>query len=122
MKMRDAMQGLPLDQWITVILDGSGNGQVSLGPGLPREHWQPASAFVSAATNVSEASCVISAGSTPTSATRIGQTSKGSSGATCSLNGDMPTGYRLWATWAGGDAGAQATMHVTGTRSFGSPS
>lgn len=111
----------PLDTFVTVTLNGSGNGQVPIGPGLPREHWQIGSAYVSAATNVAEASCVLSIGSSPQSATAIAQTSKGSSGATCAMSGDLPPGWKLWAVWSGGDAGVTATLHVTGQRTIGSP-
>lgn len=111
----------PLDTFTSVVLDTSGNGIASLGPGLPRQHWQPGSAYVSVDTNVHEASCTLSLGSSPQSGTEIAQTSKGSSGATCSLSGDMPSGYRIWAVWSGGDSGATATLHVTGSNTTGSP-
>lgn len=111
----------PLDTFASVILDANGNGIVPLGPGLPREHWQPGSGYVSVGTNVLEASCVVYLGSSPQSATAIAQTSKGSSGATCAMSGDMPSGYKLWAVWQGGDPGQTATFHVTGQRTIGSP-
>jgi hypothetical protein len=114
-------QSYPLDQSASVVLDGSGNGQCSLGPLLPHEHWQPGSAFVKVTTNTNEASCVLASGTFPTSAQQVAQTSKGSSGATATLSGDLPTGYRIWATWKGGDAGATATLHLTGSRTMGSP-
>lgn len=117
----NAQRSFPLDQTATVILNGAGNGQCSLGPGYPHEHWQPGSAFVNVTTNTSEASCILASGTFPSSAQQIAQTSKGSSGATATLSGDLPTGYRIWATWTGGDAGATATLHLTGTRTIGSP-
>jgi hypothetical protein len=115
------LDSFPLDTFGTVTLDGTGGGTVSMGPTRVREHWQPGSAAVAVGTNVLEASCKLFLGSTPQSSTLIAQTSKGSSGATCALSGDMPTGYRLFAVWAGGDVGAQATLHVTGSRSNGVP-
>jgi len=111
----------PLDTSASVTLDGSGNGVASLGPGLPHEHWQPGSCFVGVATNVLEAACQLFMGSSIQSATQLGQTSKGSTGATAGLSGDMPAGYRLWAKWTAGDPGQQATMRVTGTRTVGGP-
>lgn len=115
-------RGLPLDTFASTVLDGSGNGRVPLGPQIVREHWQPGAASVSVATNVKEASCVLYLGSSPQSSTQIAQTSKGSSGATCPLSGDMPSGYQLFAVWSGGDPGSTATMRVTGSRSIGAPS
>jgi hypothetical protein len=111
----------PLDTFISVVLDSNGNGTAQLGPGLPHEHWQPGTGYVSVTTNVKEASCVVSLGSSVQASTAIAQTSKGSSGATCALSGDLPSGYKLFATWSGGDAGQQATFHVTGQRTIGSP-
>jgi hypothetical protein len=112
---------LPLDYSANVTLDVNGNGIVSLGPQFVREHWQPGAAYVSVTTNVLEASCEIFLGSNIVSSTGLAQTSKGSTGATCSLSGDMPTGYQIWAVWAGGDPGSQATLRVTGTRTIGDP-
>lgn len=112
----------PLDTFASVILDGSGSGTIGIGPGLPRQHWQPGSAAVSVSTNVLEAACSLYLGSSVQSGTLIGQTSKGSTGATCALSGDMPSGYKLWAVWTIGDPGSTATVHVTGSYSTGSPS
>jgi hypothetical protein len=111
----------PLDTSASVILDASGNGVASLGPGLPHEHWQPGACFVGVATNVVEAACALFMGTSVQAGTQLSQTSKGSTGATAGLSGDLPTGYRLWAVWSGGDAHAQATMRVTGQRTIGSP-
>lgn len=111
----------PLDTFASVALDAFGNGIVSLGPAIVREHWQPGSVYVSVSTNTNEAACTVAVGTTPQAVTGIGQTPKGSSGDTCSLGGDMPSGYKIWVTWSGGDAGATATAHVTGARSIGVP-
>jgi hypothetical protein len=112
---------LPLDVSANVILDVNGNGTCSLGPGFVHEHWQPGAAYVSVTTNVLEAACEIFMGSNIVSSTGLAQTSKGSTGATCSLSGDMPTGYQIWAQWSNGDAESQATLRITGTRTIGSP-
>jgi hypothetical protein len=111
----------PLDTFATVVLDSGGKGVASLGPALPHEHWQPGTGYVSVGTNVLEASCTVYLGSSPQSATAIAQTSKGSSGATCGMSGDMASGYKLWAVWQSGDPGQTATFHVTGQRTIGSP-
>lgn len=107
----------------SVISNGLGSAIASVGPGMVREHWQPGSAFVGATTNVNEASCNLYMGSNVQSGTLLAHTSKASSGSTAPLSGDMPTGYRIWAVWTGGDAGplVQATLRVTGSRSNGIP-
>jgi hypothetical protein len=112
----------PLDTFATATINAAGGATVPLGPGYPREHWQPGSAYVSVATNVNEASCVLFIGSSPQSATAIAQTSKGSSGATCAMSGDLPPGWKIWAVWSGGDTGSTATLHLTGQRTIGAPS
>jgi hypothetical protein len=117
----ERLQGLPLDTFAIVVLDGSGNGTAQLGPQIVKEHWQPGSATVAVATNVNEAACALYLGSSPQSSTQLAQTSKGSSGATCALSGDMPSGYKLFAIWTGGDPGSTATLRVTGSRSIGAP-
>jgi hypothetical protein len=114
-----SQQILPLDTFATVALDVNGNGVASLGPGLPRQHWQPGSAFVGVGTNVSEAACILYLGTTIGTGTQLAQTSKGSTGATAGLSGDMASGYRIWAQWTGGDAGSTATLRVTGSQSIG---
>lgn len=117
-----AQQQYPLVISASVILDSSGNGTASCGPGLPRQHWQPVSCAVSATSNVNEATCALYLGSTPIAGSLQGQTSTGSSGDTCALSGvDMQPGQQLWCVWKGGDAGAQATMAVLGTVTQGAP-
>lgn len=112
----------PLDTFATAVVNAAGAAIVPLGPTLPHEHWQPGSAYVTLSTNVLEASCVLYMGtSAQTLTSAIAQTSKGSSGSTAALSGDMPSGYKLFAVWAGGDVGSTATLRVTGTRTIGAP-
>lgn len=110
---------LILDAFVTITLDGSGNGIASLGPQIVREHWQPLAATVSVATHLKEAACDIYLGTTLQSATKFSTTFFGSSSATCGLSGqDMPPGYQVFAKWTGGDAGQSATLHITGQRAM----
>jgi hypothetical protein len=104
--------------------NGLGSAVANLGPAIVREHWQPGSAFVKVSTNVNEAACDLFLGTTLQSAgQQIAHSSKASSGDTCALSGDMPTGYQVFAVWSGGDAGplVQATLRLTGSRSIGAP-
>lgn len=109
---------LLLDVSASVILNGSGNGSVQIGPSVVRERWQPASAFVSVTTNTKEAACDLYLGTGILASQQIAQTATGSSGDTCALSGiDMPPGMLLIAIWTGGDPGAMAVLHVVGNRS-----
>jgi hypothetical protein len=120
------MQPQPLPgnpQTANVVLDVNGNGQVSLGPMRPREHWQLTGAGVSVSTNVKEARCAIYAGPQIAASTFFGQTYTGSTGDTCGLGGlDIQSGMMVFAKWTGGDAGSTATLTVYGTYTIGVPS
>lgn len=112
----------PLDVSPTVILDGSGNGIIRVGPVRVRESWQPFTEAVRVSTNGKEAQCVLYYGTTSISgATFMAQTQTGSTGDTCGSPGlNLPQGYALFAQWTGGDPGATATLHVIGTYKIGS--
>jgi hypothetical protein len=120
-----------LNENVSVILDGSGNGSARISPGQPGApgsgvgasrnsglRWNVAGVAVSVATHVSEsvAECLISYGIQ--SATQLdfqGQTQTGSSGDTCTVSASLRPGDWITVTWAGGDPGAIATMRVFGT-------
>lgn len=111
---------LPLNEQLSVILDGSGNGTVALSPDGPHEHWLPTLVSVSVATHAAEAQCRIYIGSKPTQDNFVDGTLSGSTGDST----DRVAGYdvartqqpAIWAVWAGGDPGALATVVVNGTR------
>lgn len=113
----------PLYESASVTLDGSGNGSVRLGPVGPRELWQPTTARVSASSNTAEASCKVYAGPAAQQQYYVDGTLSGSTGDST----DAISGYVIgrtqsafvWAVWAGGDAGANATLIVAGTKSVG---
>lgn len=105
----------------TVILNGSGNGVASIGPGRVREHWQISSVYVNVSTNNNEATCTVFVGSTLNSSTAFGTTFTGSTGDTCGIGIDIQPGMQVWAQWSGGDPGSQATVNLTGTYSIGAP-
>jgi len=102
----------------TVTLDGSGNGTAKTGPLTARESWAPANVHVSAATHVKEAQCVVYVGDSIRPNTFRDSTLSGSTGdVSDAISSDIVTrGIFIWAVWTGGDAGAQATMNVTGSR------
>lgn len=111
------MDARQLQVGASVTLDGSGNGQVRLGPSVTREFWDLVSADVSVATTVLEATCTLYLATGPTPTQRLGATATGSSGDTCGLSGvTVMPGQTLLAVWAGGDAGKIATLAVIGSK------
>lgn len=113
---------LPLDTSANVTLDGSGNGQVFLGPQRAREHWQLDGAMVSVNTNAAEAQCSIYWGPVALPDHFLSQTATGSTGDTCGLgHRDMQPGDGILAKWTGGDPGSVATIRLLGMASIGPP-
>jgi hypothetical protein len=102
----------------SVVLDGSGNGTVKVGPLTAREVWHPANAHVQASTNVNEAVCTIYVGDTATQSNFRDSTFTGSSGdSTDKIGADIvKSPHKIFAVWTGGDAGSRATLQVTGTK------
>lgn len=103
----------------TIILDGSGNGTVKIGPVTARERWLPANASVSVSQSITnEAQCRIYAGDQPIPVNFIDATLSGSTGdATGRVNGiTLKLGQYIWAVWSGGDPGHVATLNVTGSK------
>ena len=112
-------RGLPLDETAQVTLDGSGAGTARLGPSAPGHVWRPTLASVKVATNTDEATCLVYAGPSATDAYFTDGTFSGSSGdATDRVTGKVLNPGRgwIWAVWSGGDAGATATLIVSGTK------
>lgn len=110
-----------LYQAASVTLNGSGAGTVKLGPISAREVWNPTSASVK--TNqavgavVNEASCKLYVGLSATDENFRDGTFSGSSGDSSDLvSGRLTVGNYVWATWTGGDAGAIATLVVSGSK------
>lgn len=101
-----------------VILDGSGNGTVKLGPLSAREVWNAANASVKVATHVLEAKCFIYVGNTATPQYFRDSTLTGSTGDSTGKVDSAPIKVNtyVWAVWTGGDPGQQATLTVTGTK------
>jgi hypothetical protein len=104
---------LPLFDTSTVVLDGSGNGSCQgVGPLSPGETWTVSLISVQCSSNVNEAICSVYCNGILLGTTTWGSTGDSDTGITQFLaNGQVIT-----ATWTGGDAGAVATMGVTGTK------
>lgn len=112
-------QQSPLNENSSVTLDGSGDGTVRMVPSGGSLTWLPSSVSVSASSNVNEASCKIYIGPSASPQYFVDGTLSGSTGdSTGRVSGySVDThGNSLWAVWSGGDAGATATMSVSGTQ------
>lgn len=102
---------------VTVVLDSSGNGTVSAGPLTAREVWRDVLVACSVATNASEATFAIYVGDRVTPGNLRDQSFSGSSGdSSARVTEAIKSGWKIWGVWAGGDAGAIATMSLTGTK------
>lgn len=111
---------LPLNETVSVALDGSGAGTARLAPASSNETWLPTLASVKCSSATNEAQCLIYVGAKVSDDSFVDGTFSGSSGDAT----DKVTGYQIgrtrdpyiFAVWSGGDAGAQATLVVTGTK------
>jgi carotenoid cleavage dioxygenase-like enzyme len=103
-----------------VTLTGTGSGMVKLGPLSARETWYPANAHVSANIGqvTNEAQCIIYVGTSVEANNFRDGTLSGSSGdSTDAISADIvPMGEYIFAVWSGGDAGAIATLTVSGEK------
>jgi hypothetical protein len=130
-------QPYPLaDENVSVTLDGSGNGSASWTPGQPARGGGVGVGRLSGLTvtltgvavsvapvgaapapvNQARCSVYLSYGIQSTSPVAFqGTTVTGSTGDTDTLTGTLKPGDWVTAVWAGGDAGAVATMRILGT-------
>lgn len=97
-----------------VVLDGSGNGRIRIGP--LGEMWYITRNMVRTTTRNNEAVCTVYQ-------TNVGDdyqrdiTYTGSTGDTSDTEFTVTDGDALWFVWVGGDPGATATVTISGTRS-----
>lgn len=113
------MANVPLSVSQSIALDGSGNGTIKLGPVSAREIWNPQNAHVQVTGPVTnEAVCNIYVGNTATQGNFRDASQSGSTGDSSDrINADtIKCGQYVWAVWTGGDAGRQATLTITGSK------
>ena len=112
------MQRVPLNEDITVKLDGSGNGTVKLGPSSSGERWYPTVTAASVSTAVNEAVAKTYSGDSVKQQNFVDGTFSGSSGdASDRITGQEITyGNWIWNVWTGGDPNAVATLVVYGEK------
>jgi hypothetical protein len=126
-----AVASYPLNESVSVTLDGGGNGRARISPGQAGApgsgvgagrnsglSWDLQGVYVSVASNTleAEATCYVSYGVQSNGpADGQGTTIQGSTGDTCSITASLRPGDWVTIVWAGGDIGAVATMRVFGT-------
>lgn len=115
-------QTIPLDQYGTVTLDGSGNGTITLGPAKSNERWEVNGVAVSVSANmvglvVFEPQLkayrdVVSV------TTLIGGTYSGSFDSDSAFNYVVYPGRKIAFQWTGGVPGATAAVRLSGNDVF----
>ena len=112
-----------LNQSASVVLDGSGNGIASLGPGTPGHVWQPqtVSIFMTGAIPTPGGSNVsvvyLYAGNDTSAISLIDSTYNVNANSTGAIQGIvLYPGQFISAQWVFGNPHATATVNVVGTR------
>lgn len=106
---------IPLIAGESVTLDANGSGTVSIGPSNAFQTWKPSNAACSVSTNTKEPVFVLYNGPSTDPSTRIGGSYTGSNDSTNLSDITLYPGTMLTGQWTGGDAGATATLSLTGT-------
>lgn len=111
------MTTLPLADSASVTLDGAGNGTARIGPAAHGVLWRPTVASVKVSTATRSPQCRIYVGDSATDANFVDGTYTGNQNSTSNLAGqEIRLGQYVIAVWAGGDAGAEATVSISGTK------
>ena len=107
------MAALPLDTFAVVTLDPTGSGQASVGP-ASGQMWQVSYTTVSTVSqNPPLPQCSIYTGNAGGPVTLLDATFTGNGDSTDAPATLYPGSY-LWAVWAAGNPGDQATVRVQG--------
>lgn len=113
------MQTLSLTRSASVTLNGTGAGTVQLGPSITNEQWLPTSVsvFMTGAAPMNLATVFLYTGGSTGPNTFVDSTYDVTSASSSMISGQVIwPGQYIYATWAGGNASATATMIVQGTR------
>jgi len=111
-------QSVPLQVSASVVLDGSGNGSVQLGPQIAGTSWQPAAAGVlvsPVSTSVVSQFKLYLGAAQPQNF--IGGSYTGDSNS-AGLAVTLYPGQVLTGAWTGGNPGATATLTLSGTQAI----
>jgi hypothetical protein len=111
------MTTVPLAETTSIVLDGSGNGTAHLGPRGMGTVWLPQVVSIKTSTAVKSPTCKVYAGASATDDNFVDGTYTGAQNATDNIGGQrIYPGFQIWAVWTGGDAGATATLSVSGSK------
>lgn len=97
-----------------VVLDGSGNGSVTFGPGRPNEVWTVNRISTGVSTAVKEAQFKVFRGSVGPGSYITGSISGSTGDTDDGLNETLHASEYLTAQWIGGDVGSAATVTYWG--------
>lgn len=112
-------QTVPLSEFATIQLDGSGNGTARVGPMAHGVAWKPTVAGIKMSGDSPSglAMCTVYAGSSPTDDNFVDATYDVNNASTDAVSGqELRLGQYVYAVWSGGNAGATATLTVNGTK------
>lgn len=113
------MPSYPLNTADKVIIDGSGNGTVKLGP-IIAQTWNLANAAIRIPGAIKIPQCRIYMGATATDDNLIDATYSGALNATSLVSAfPLTQGKFIFAVWAGADVGATAWLSIYGTETSG---
>ncbi len=109
------MPSYPLATSASVALDGSGKGTARLGPQVG-QRWRLRTASILVVNAILIPQCKIYMGAAPLDPFFVDGTYTGALASTSNVNGrPLTNGQQIFAVWTGGDAGAVATLTITGT-------
>ncbi len=109
------MSARPLRDSRTVVLNGSGTGTVTFGPGRPNTTWLIERMSVKVSSNTNEPVASVYRG-TVNPGTLISSTYSGSNDTDSQVSdNELYPGEYYTCQWTGGDSGATATISFSGT-------
>jgi hypothetical protein len=113
---------VPFTKTVSLTLDGSGNGIAQVGPFF-NETWHPSTCNISMTGAIpssgTPATCTLSIGFQQAGAMFVDSTYQVNGAASSVIDGQVVYyGQYIFATWANGNAGATATLTVSGTKTI----
>lgn len=105
---------IPLQESVSVTLDGSGNGKATIGPVNQFQTWNVTNEGCTVTTNVNEPQFRLFQSNGTSAGTYLGGSNQGSNDS-ASIDVTLYPGMKLTGQWTGGDPGAVATLALQGT-------
>jgi hypothetical protein len=110
---------VPLSEFVTITLDGSGNGTAQLGPRAHGLVWKPTVASIKMTGDIPAdlATVFVYAGGTVNDGNFVDSTYDVNSASSGNIAGQqLQLGQYVFAVWSGGNPGASATLTLNGTK------